>query len=603
LNFASNVLAEKVGTNYANPEVPGTIEGSIILESRGGKLAPGHDGLTFYYTTLDPNVHNFVLEADMIIEQFGPETGAAPNSQDSAGIMVRDVNGSPRQDPMILGFEEVPAASNIFGVGMMRHGISPIYRTGVIFPWGNVGSQLRASAFSGGIGLVLDTPVRVRLERTDTHFIMSATFIDPETNQLRTVEQSVQGADMVQVIDPDQMHVGFYAARNAKMIIQNASITLSEANTQPTPIVEPAPPTPTLSIVSAPQSGAVEYSLKFVANYDGNVSVSQNGTEVLSNEALSANEVFRFHTLLEQDFTNFSVTYIPTEGPSTAPISREIMVEKKIFNSGEGLFVAPDGKGDAAGTIDDPLDLETAIRYVLPGETILMRGGTYTPSATIMIQKQYSGEEGKLKRIVPYNGEKVVLDGRNSVNTILQLDADYWHLYGLQITRAAGTGMRLSGDHNIIEMMVFNYNGNTGFHISGGGTDPDRWPKYNLILNCESHDNRDSANIDADGFAAKLGVGVGNVFRGNIAHHNIDDGWDLYNRTNEGPNMPIVLDGNIAYSNGKLSNGYNQDGNTGVGFKLGGEGLPVAHIVKNNIAFDNNMDGFSDNFNPGGLII
>ncbi|MDT9702085.1 hypothetical protein RMT89_41115, partial [Streptomyces sp. P17] len=34
-----------------------------------------------------------------------------------------------------------------------------------------------------------------------------------------------------------------------------------------------------------------------------------------------------------------------------------------------------------------------------------------------------------------------------------------------------------------------------------------------------------------------------------------------------------------------------------------GEGLPVAHVVKNSIAFRNNMDGFSDNFNPGALIL
>ncbi|WP_193392235.1 hypothetical protein [Neobacillus vireti] len=47
----------------------------------------------------------------------------------------------------------------------------------------------------------------------------------------------------------------------------------------------------------------------------------------------------------------------------------------------------------------------------------------------------------------------------------------------------------------------------TGLQISGSGTDPDLWPKYNLILNCESHDNRDPRDEDADGFAAKLGVG------------------------------------------------------------------------------------------------
>lgn len=36
LNFAANTLPEKVGVNYADPENPGTIEGDIFMESRGG---------------------------------------------------------------------------------------------------------------------------------------------------------------------------------------------------------------------------------------------------------------------------------------------------------------------------------------------------------------------------------------------------------------------------------------------------------------------------------------------------------------------------------------------------------------------------------------
>lgn len=44
-------------------------------------------------------------------------------------------------------------------------------------------------------------------------------------------------------------------------------------------------------------------------------------------------------------------------------------------------------------------------------------------------------------------------------------------------------------------------------------------------------------------------------------------------------------------------------GSIGNGFKLGGEGQPVNHKVINSIAFNNNMDGFTDNFNTGSLVI
>ncbi|MEH7336225.1 right-handed parallel beta-helix repeat-containing protein [Neobacillus drentensis] len=603
LNFAANVLPEKIGTNFAAPEKPGTIEGKITMESRGGKLAPGHDGLTFYYTKLNPNTDNFVLEADMTIEQFGPETGAGPNGQESAGIMVRDTIGAPRQDPMILGYEEVPAASNVFGVGMMRNGVAPIYRTGVVYPWGNLGSQLKASPFTtdSKYKLPIGTPVKVRLERTDTEFIMSATFT--HLAEEKTFEQRIKGADLVQVMDKDHMYVGFYAARNAKMTIQNAKLTLSEAHTVPTPPTDSVPEKPAMNLLSAPESGSQQYDLKALANYKGTISVLKDGEEVVSGASVQKDQVYSFGTLLDNETTNFTVTFTPSEGSSTAPITKDLTVTKKIYTNGAGLFVSPKGTSSAKGTINDPVDLETAVKFAIPGETIYMREGTYTPSSIINIKKEYSGSKEKVKTLMAYNGEKVVIDGQGKLGSVLQLNGDYWHLFGIQITKASSTGMRVSGDHNVVEQMLFNYNGDTGLQISGSGSNPDLWPKYNLILNCESHDNRDLSDENADGFAAKLGVGVGNVFRGNIAHHNIDDGWDLYNRTNEGANMPITLEGNIAYSNGKLSNGYNQDGNAGNGFKLGGEGMPVAHIVRNNIAFDNNMDGFTDNFNPGKMVV
>ncbi|TCK92798.1 hypothetical protein EDC19_1953 [Natranaerovirga hydrolytica] len=604
LNFSANVLPEKIGFNYADPEVPGTIEGAITMESRGGKLARGHDGLTFYYTKINANDYNFVLEADMLIEQFGPETGALPGTQDSAGIMVRDINGGARQDPMLLGFEEVPAASNIFAVGMMRHGISSISRTGVIYPWGNLGTEFDASKFEGATDEILtNTIIKARLERTDTEFIMTATYVDPDTNEEVTVEESVAGADYVQVLDETYMYVGFYASRNAKVIFDNASITLSEANTVPSEIVEPVEADPFVQIVSAPQAASNEYDFKVLTNYDGSVTIEKDNEEVLSDASITGKETLSYNAILENEVTDFTVFFTPTQGPSNDTIQTNIEVTKKIYNSGDGLFVSPEGTSGAEGTIEDPLDLETAIQHVLPGETIFMRGGTYTPSDILFIGKEYSGEEDNVKTIAPYEGEKVIIDGQGELDTTIIHRADYWHYVGLEVTGSANVGMRLQGDHNLIELMTFNFNGDTGFHLHGLGEDPDEWPKYNLILNCESHDNRDDRNIDADGFAAKLGVGVGNVFRGNIAHHNIDDGWDLYNRTNEGANMPVTLDGNIAYSNGKLSDGFNQDGSTGNGFKLGGEGLPVAHIVKNNIAFDNNMDGFTDNFNPGAMEI
>lgn len=57
----------------------------------------------------------------------------------------------------------------------------------------------------------------------------------------------------------------------------------------------------------------------------------------------------------------------------------------------------------------------------------------------------------------------------------------------------------------------------------------------------------------------------------------------------------------VAYSNGTLStNGTSGTGDKN-GFKLGGEGIPVNHIVRNSIAFNNGHHGFTDNNNLGSI--
>jgi hypothetical protein len=86
-------------------------------------------------------------------------------------------------------------------------------------------------------------------------------------------------------------------------------------------------------------------------------------------------------------------------------------------------------------------------------------------------------------------------------------------------------------------------------------------------------------------------VGEGNRLVNCYSHDNIDDGFDLFNKIEDGPNGSVTIENSRSVHNG--SNG----------FKLGGEGLPVAHKVLNSVAEENGMDGFTDNFNPGALIV
>ncbi|MDT9702595.1 right-handed parallel beta-helix repeat-containing protein, partial [Streptomyces sp. P17] len=82
----------------------------------------------------------------------------------------------------------------------------------------------------------------------------------------------------------------------------------------------------------------------------------------------------------------------------------------------------------------------------------------------------------------------------------------------------------------------------TGFQI----TSPDKigralWASFNTVTDSESFNNMDKSQINADGFAAKMRIGDGNTFIRCIAHHNIDDGWDLFNKVEDGANGVVTI--------------------------------------------------------------
>ncbi|MGE5606039.1 MAG: right-handed parallel beta-helix repeat-containing protein [Bacteroidota bacterium] len=591
LNFSSTITPAKVGVNGAIPEVPGTIEGKIIVESRGGKIAAAHDGIAFYYTVIDPRKNNFLLEADILVEQFGPETDVMPNSQTACGLMVRDINGAPRRDPMVFGFEELPVASNMAAVGVFSnkktvvtaYGVS---RKGIKYPWGNPGSVLTRRPLK--FDLPVGKPFKLKLERTDTGFIMTYADIDGGNSQSVTTGDA---ADIVQVCEKDKMYVGFFAARNAKMVVSNAKLTLSPANTQPGEPHQVSPFPQSFEIESSNGSSSGKYTLMARSAYDGFVLIKKDGVVLVAKDTIKAGEFYQLPTTLAGVDTKFELTFFPTKGPTSDSITKKIAVEKRSFSKPKELVAAPSGKPTGSGRADDPLDLATALKFVQPGGTILLRGGNYGVCA---IPRIYSSVPGKLKKLAPYKDEKVIFNGVFS-------QASYWHFYGLESTASGSFGFRIQGNGNLIERCVAHHNLNTGFQLDPFTKTPVLKCSDNLFLNCDAYDNTDPTMENADGFASKSCIGKGNAYRGCIAHHNADDGWDLFNNVQDGPNEPVLIENCIAYQNGFLTNGKTAGGAIGNGFKLGGEAQPVAHIITNSIAFGNRMDGFTCNFNPGAL--
>ncbi|WP_017472922.1 right-handed parallel beta-helix repeat-containing protein [Amphibacillus jilinensis] len=262
------------------------------------------------------------------------------------------------------------------------------------------------------------------------------------------------------------------------------------------------------------------------------------------------------------------------------------------------FYIASDGSDHGSGTEGSPFaTLQHAVNLAEPGDVFVIRGGTYYEDTRIDINR--SGTPDKPITIIAYPDEiptfnfwsQEELPGRDGI----RLNGDHWHLIGIHVTGAGGNGFRIHGSYNIIERCQAYENRLTGIHLEDGS--------YNIIKNNDSYRNfnlRGRVGNMSDGFAAKYeALGPGNIFIGNRAWENGDDGFDLWMASSR-----ITLENNWSFGNGNpaIWNHPDFEGN-GNGFKLGGNRIAGDHVVKGNIAFDNHSKGFDHNNNTGALTL
>ncbi len=260
------------------------------------------------------------------------------------------------------------------------------------------------------------------------------------------------------------------------------------------------------------------------------------------------------------------------------------------------IFVATDGDDNNPGTIDLPFKtLTKAISVSEPDSLIYLRGGVFYDSTTIRLNK--SGIEDHSIKIWAYMDEVPVINfSAQPVSTSsrgLYISADYWYLKGLVIINAKDNGIYITSGYNTVEdCTIINCN-DSGLQISGGGS-------YNTILNCDSYLNHDPLTFgeNADGFAAKLGIGPGNVFRGCRSWNNSDDGYDMYEAADT-----VLIDKCWAFRNGYNIWGIPDFSGDGNGFKLGGNYYADPHKIIRSVAFDNVSKGFDQNNNTAGITV
>ncbi|KUL26353.1 cellulose-binding protein [Actinoplanes awajinensis subsp. mycoplanecinus] len=363
------------------------------------------------------------------------------------------------------------------------------------------------------------------------------------------------------------------------------------------------------------------YTLKLTVN-GSTISGSVNGTTVgtATDTSIASGRIGllteyaagRFDDVVVDDSGTTTPTSSPTSStsPSTSPSPSPSTSPTPSTSPATGaLYVSPTGSDSAAGTQSAPTTLTSAITRIAAGGTIYLRGGTYSYAQTVTVAAGNNGTAGALKTLSAYPGEVPVLNfsaqAEDTAARGLALNGNFWRVYGLVVERAGDNGIFIGGSNNTVERTVTRFNRDSGLQISriASNTPTAQWPANNLILSSESHDNADSDGEDADGFAAKLTVGTGNVFRYAVSHNNIDDGWDLYTKTDTGAIGPVTIEDSLSYDNGTLTDGSQAGAGDRNGYKLGGEDIAVNHIVRRSIAYQNGKHGFTYNSNPGSLTI
>ncbi|WP_339659115.1 Ig-like domain-containing protein [uncultured Polaribacter sp.] len=315
-------------------------------------------------------------------------------------------------------------------------------------------------------------------------------------------------------------------------------------------------------------------------------------------------------TILPSNASNKAVTWAISD-TSIAEISSDGFLTPKTngrviitVNSTDGSNISAQKEISISGIntnlqgviVTTSQELLGALNTVSAGENIYVKSGTYNFSSTIKITK--NGEASNLINLFshPDNSTRPQFNfssmSENSSNRGISVEANYWHIKGIDFFAAGDNGMFIKGSNNLIENCTFSENKDTGLQIGNGGSN-------NTILNCDSFYNADASLENADGFACKLDAGTGNKFIGCRAWQNLDDGWDGYMRGND--NITTTYENCWAFNNGYLKNGTKGAGD-GNGFKTGGSDdklLKHNAIYKNCIAAGNLYDGFDHNSNRG----
>ena len=607
INIANGDTASKKVATVEAKDITNTTGSMEIQAKASGKISDDEDGFSYYYTKVNPEKENFELTATFTVT----DASLTPDNQTGFGVVVADtlgVNnwGTPSYVHKYFNYFSSMMYSSKINAPTMRYitgytSADTSNKDGV----DRVNNNVKFNQLTGTDMFKVGAEYTFTVRKTDDGYEAVA------TTENGTQTQKLTANDFTSVQEDGTVVVGVMVARKIGVKITDIKFTTSESKGLATSEVVEDKITPSIRVYSSNTCGAGEYEYTVVPNCAGTLKVTGSADGKAISKEVTADEVVRIPVAVNVGSNTIKAEFEPAAAAnitSTTTVTSETNVTRKVYGeAGQTIIVTPDGKITGDGTEESPLDINTAVSYAQPGQTILMKNGVY--DKWITINRSVCGTADKPINLV---AESISTDGTDGVvlsGAGLTVIGSYWHVYGLYVKDSSGVGIQVSGNYNTIDMCTVNHAANSGIQISrNGGADNyagiqgKLWPTGNLIKNCESFDNCDAGRNDADGFAAKLTCGEGNRFYGCISHNNIDDGWDLYAKSVSGTIGSVTIENCVAYNNGWLTTddvtaaGYNYG--EGNGFKLGGGYLKGGHKLINCVSFGNHAKGITSNSCP-----
>ena len=607
INIANGDTASKKVATVEAKDITNTTGSMEIQAKASGKISDDEDGFSYYYTKVNPEKENFELTATFTVT----DASLTPDNQTGFGVVVADtlgVNnwGAPSYVHKYFNYFSSMMYSSKNNAPTMRYitgytSADTSNKDGV----DRVNNNVKFNQLTGTDMFKVGAEYTFTVRKTDDGYEAVA------TTENGTQTQKLTANDFTSVQEDGTVVVGVMVARKIGVKITDIKFTTSESKGLATSEVVEDKITPSIRVYSSNTCGAGEYEYTVVPNCAGTLKVTGSADGKVVTKEVTADEVVRIPVAVNVGSNTIKAEFEPAAAAnitSTKTVTSETTVNRKVYGeAGQTIIVTSDGKTTGDGTEESPLDINTAVSYAQPGQTILMKNGVYDKWVTI--NRSVCGTADKPINLV---AESISTDGTDGVvlsGAGLTVIGNYWHVYGLYVKDSSGVGIQVSGNYNTIDMCTVNHAANSGIQISrNGGADNyagiqgKLWPTGNLIKNCESFDNCDAGRNDADGFAAKLTCGEGNRFYGCISHNNIDDGWDLYAKSVSGTIGSVTIENCVAYNNGWLTTddvtaaGYNYG--EGNGFKLGGGYLKGGHKLINCVSFGNHAKGITSNSCP-----